>query len=411
MLVVFLVSLSLAVSVAALALGAGGMSVIEGSLVGGGTGFLSLLVGLAFRASLPAKSEFDPQLLMRRLTELEDRIAATSRRMDAVERFERAEPQRGSEALTAELALVSELLRQVAETVAQHEALLLADEHDRVVHEASGDKALDQPQKPAAKKPQNRNLIEVRRSIEDKRVDLYLQPIVTLPQRKVRFYEALSRLRASDGQLMMPDAYIPLAERENLMPAIDHLLVLRSMQIARRLFQRGREAGIFCNIAMQSLLDPHFFSSLKEMVAADAGVASLIIFEIPHKHFKSLSLLEKESLLGLRAMGFQLSVDRVEDFRLNLKEMADLGVRYAKASADLFLKRAVEAGANIHVSDLSGLFERYGVGLIIDHVETEADVIELLDHNVTLAQGFVFSPPRPVRADILQTQDDERLAG
>ena len=39
-------------------------------------------------------------------------------------------------------------------------------------------------------------------AIDGSRIDLYLQPIVTLPQRKVRYYEALSRLKADNGDLV-----------------------------------------------------------------------------------------------------------------------------------------------------------------------------------------------------------------
>ena len=39
----------------------------------------------------------------------------------------------------------------------------------------------------------------IAKAVDANRIDLYLQPIVTLPQRKVRYYEALSRLRTEDG--------------------------------------------------------------------------------------------------------------------------------------------------------------------------------------------------------------------
>ena len=42
----------------------------------------------------------------------------------------------------------------------------------------------------------------IRGAIEANRIDLYLQPIVTLPQRKVRYYEAMSRLRTEAGELL-----------------------------------------------------------------------------------------------------------------------------------------------------------------------------------------------------------------
>src|SRR5690606_24045036 len=44
----------------------------------------------------------------------------------------------------------------------------------------------------------------IRDAVHANRIDLYLQPILTLPQRKVRYYEAMTRLRMEDGTLMLP---------------------------------------------------------------------------------------------------------------------------------------------------------------------------------------------------------------
>ena len=43
----------------------------------------------------------------------------------------------------------------------------------------------------------------IRSAIDANRIDLYLQPIVTLPQRKVRYYEAMSRLRTETGEVLL----------------------------------------------------------------------------------------------------------------------------------------------------------------------------------------------------------------
>ena len=45
----------------------------------------------------------------------------------------------------------------------------------------------------------NELLETIRASLEENRVDLYLQPTVSLPQRKLRYYDALSRLRDAGG--------------------------------------------------------------------------------------------------------------------------------------------------------------------------------------------------------------------
>ncbi|MFX8852638.1 EAL domain-containing protein, partial [Acinetobacter baumannii] len=52
----------------------------------------------------------------------------------------------------------------------------------------------------------------IKQAIEANRIDLHLQPVVTLPQRKIRFYETLTRLRTADGDTLYPADYIPIAE-------------------------------------------------------------------------------------------------------------------------------------------------------------------------------------------------------
>ena len=54
----------------------------------------------------------------------------------------------------------------------------------------------------------------IRSILEANRADLYLQPIVTLPQRKVRYYEAFTRLRSEDGTLLLPADFLKAAESD-----------------------------------------------------------------------------------------------------------------------------------------------------------------------------------------------------
>src|SRR3546814_16197386 len=68
-----------------------------------------------------------------------------------------------------------------------------------------------------------------RQALRDDRIDLVLQPIVLLPQRKRRYYECFSRLRHAYGEMILPAKYIAVAEREGIVSAIDHMLVVRCL--------------------------------------------------------------------------------------------------------------------------------------------------------------------------------------
>jgi cyclic-di-GMP phosphodiesterase TipF (flagellum assembly factor) len=57
---------------------------------------------------------------------------------------------------------------------------------------------------------------------------------------------------------------------------------------------------------------------------------------------------------------------------------------------------------DIHAADLSNLLFRYGLELVAEKIESESTVVDLLDYDVRYGQGFLFSPPKPVRAEVLQ---------
>src|SRR5262249_18008758 len=81
----------------------------------------------------------------------------------------------------------------------------------------------------------------IREAVDANRIDLFLQPIVTLPQRKVRYYEAVARLRAGDGEQLMAADFLPYAEAGGVMPKIDNLMLFRCVQVVRRLLAKNRE--------------------------------------------------------------------------------------------------------------------------------------------------------------------------
>lgn len=239
-------------------------------------------------------------------------------------------------------------------------------------------------------------------ALNSNRVELHLQPIVTLPQRQVKYYEAFTRLRDSRGELVEASAFLPEAVRSGLIARIDNLLLFRSVQVIRRLTSRNRNSALFCNISSLSLVDETFFPGFLEFVNANKSLADVLIFEFCQDDVADMGVMEMESLSALSEIGFSFSVDRISDMRMDFKSLAQKGFKYAKLNADYLIGRRAADHGHIHPSDFGDLLHRYGVELITDHVETESQVLELLDYDVRMAQGNLFSPPRPVRAEVLQ---------
>jgi cyclic-di-GMP phosphodiesterase TipF (flagellum assembly factor) len=242
----------------------------------------------------------------------------------------------------------------------------------------------------------------IREAVDANRIDLFLQPIVTLPQRKVRYYEAVARLRAGDGDPLMAADFLPYAEAGGLMPKIDNLMMFRCVQVVRRLLAKNREIGLFCNLSASTLVDAETFPQFSEFMEANKAIAPALVFEFTQSALRQMGPIENESLAALRERGYRFSLDNVTDLRIEPRDLAERGFRFVKVQSGLLLNRSGVAMSDIHPQDFSGLLSRHGIELIAAKIESEASVVDLLDYDVKFGQGFLFSPPRPVRPEVMQ---------
>jgi len=356
--------------------------------------------------------------LARQLAEFDRRLGFMESKVETV--LERALST--ARPLANELEELSRLVNQLADTVAQHDAALaapLGNDQAMPLHAAA---ELPPAARGAAAKPGNAAgsaasagrqipafsgldrdgiIAAIRAGIEAQRIELHLQPIVTLPQRKVRYYESVSRLNAGNGETVAAEDFLPYAEAGSLLPKLDSLSVLRCVQVVRRLLLKNRDIGLFCNLSVATLTDAGF-AQLLEFLEANRAIAPSLVFEFTHAAVRSMGPIEHESLAALAERGFRFSMDNLTDLRLEPRELTERGFRFIKASAALLLNRATSSTTNIHPADFSDLLGRFGIDLIADRIENESTVVDLLDYDVRFGQGFLFSPPRPVRPEALQ---------
>jgi cyclic-di-GMP phosphodiesterase TipF (flagellum assembly factor) len=243
----------------------------------------------------------------------------------------------------------------------------------------------------------------VRRALEDNRVELYLQPIVSLPQRRVRYYEALSRLRTEDGKIIMPAQYIKVAEPAGLMSVIDNMLLFRCVQAMQTWSQRNRDVGVYYNLSRETLQDRGFFSQFIDYLEANRELAGMLIFEIAQETFETLTAVENTNLTRLGDLGFTLSIDRVTSLDIDFAAARSRRVRFLKVPASIITGDPQETGARIHPADLKQWLMRYGLNLIADRIEYEREALAVLDFQVDYGQGFLFGEPKPIR-DVIMDQ-------
>lgn len=263
------------------------------------------------------------------------------------------------------------------------------------------------------RRPSGALLETIRDALTENRVDLYLQPVMALPQRKTVFYESFSRLRDETGRVLMPAEYLAVAEPAGLMTAIDNLLLFRCVQIVRRLAKQDRRVGIFCNISMASLADESFFPQFLDLLSDNRDLAGALIFEIGQAAFESRGSVEARNMGKLADLGFRFSLDKVVDLDLDLQDLSRSDVKFVKVAAQTLLDQLVEVDGrlilrslpDLAAEDFASLTRRYGVEVIAEKVESERQVVDILDLDIAYGQGHLFGEPRAIKDAVLAEAD------
>jgi cyclic-di-GMP phosphodiesterase TipF (flagellum assembly factor) len=384
---------------------------------------LAALIGMMLYDTLRGRGhdrgDVDDQIadLARGAADLARQMAETAARVGAMEnRIEGAmhRVHAAVDPISTEIGELGSLVRHIADAVASHAAalqqqgLLQAPAAPPPAAELAAESVPTPGESEAVPNRRLRGLSRegivhlIGRAADANRIDLYLQPIVTLPQRKVRYYEALSRLRTEEGDILPAGEFIDIAESVGLLPKLDNLLLFRCVQVLRRLQLKSRDVGLFCNVSASTLSDSVYFRQLLDFMDANRVLSTALIFEFTQRAYRSFGPIEHEGLAALAERGFRFSLDHVTDLRLEPKELADRSFRFLKVPVTLLLNPLSASQSDIHPGDLADLLARSGIDLIAERIESESGVVDLLDFDVRYGQGFLFSPPRPVRAEALQ---------
>ncbi|WGM37749.1 EAL domain-containing protein [Caulobacter sp. NIBR1757] len=329
---------------------------------------------------------------------LADQLEKVDAKLGEIVETVAVDAMRRSEALTSEVHQLEDLVQKMSDRL-----------EDQLTHQVSAARGQTR-----GRNPQSAALLDtVRDALADNRVDLYLQPIVSLPQRRTVFYESFSRLRDETGRVMMPAEYLSVAEPMGLVAAIDNLLLFRCVQIVRRLARQDRKVGIFCNISLGSLSDESFFPQFLEFLSANKDLAGALIFELGQAAFDQRGPVEARHMARLADLGFRFSLDKVTDLDLDFQDLARADIKFIKVGAQMLLDQLEETEGrliirslpDLHASDFARLTRRYGVETIVEKVESERQIVDILDLDMAFGQGHLFGEPRAIRDAILAEAD------
>lgn len=227
-------------------------------------------------------------------------------------------------------------------------------------------------------------------AIADAQIELHLQPIVGISDRRVLHYEVLTRLRSHTGTLMMPAEFLPAARATGRAADLDTRQLSSIVGLCHRIGDRHPETRLFCNLSGDSLQSDGFRAALAAFAKAQKALSQRIVFEIDAATAVALNTEAVADLRGIEAMGFAFSVDKAS--------LGDLPRLQSVFRRPGFLKLDAVMLADADPNVLKAL-ARGGTQVVATHVETEQQALSVRRSGVELGQGFLFGKPRPARMD------------
>ena len=236
----------------------------------------------------------------------------------------------------------------------------------------------------------------VRAAIAEERVEFHLQPVVGLPSRKHRGYEVLSRIRQTDGSVLEAERYLTIADRERLLLGIDSLMLDQVSLLIEETNRRHHTVLFFCNVSVETLGNPEFRARFAESDDAALSLRTKLVLELSQRDFAIALATQAEVIGELGRAGFCFSMDQVEHFDMGVDSLIDHQVRFVKLNRAFFL----DAKWRTAITDLHRRLAAQRIEVIVERVETEAQLHELEAFGLELGQGYLFGTPRPSRRQI-----------
>jgi diguanylate cyclase (GGDEF)-like protein len=234
-------------------------------------------------------------------------------------------------------------------------------------------------------------------------LELYLQPIraVDPASHPARHGELLLRLHA-EGTVLAPGAFLPAAERYDLMPAIDRWVVRQALrQIAPLYAGCASSPDLYAiNLSGASLSDPDFCDFVVDEIVASGILPSLLCFEITETVAISNLVPAREAIQRLRAVGCRFALD---DFGMGMSSFSylkNLAVDFLKVDGSFVRGIASNAADQAVVEAVNTIAHALGMSTIAEYVENGEILERLRALGVDYAQGYEIARPAPLAAHL-----------
>lgn len=249
---------------------------------------------------------------------------------------------------------------------------------------------------PPLSKTQSR-IAAVADSLVAGRVDVELEPIISLVDQHNSHYEVAVNVHGADGERLVENSGFDGLKGTGLLPLFDGARLNRSVSIAQRLQERSKKGRVFSSYNGESLTNPSFMADAQSALKDRPGIGAQLVFGFQQGGIDVFSSSEWAAISNLRQLHAVFAIEQMAHLDIDLKQLVSAGFLYAKVPCARFLEGLRFGGRPVHGNELVRYITGAGMTLIVDQIDSEQQVQGLAQWGVQLGQGKVFGGRRAVK--------------
>jgi len=235
---------------------------------------------------------------------------------------------------------------------------------------------------------------QIEGAIAADKLALYVQAVVSLPQRTLMQSEVVTRLLDDERIPISAAQFLPMASRHGLMPRLDcHMLELL---LARIDAGANLAPVIAVNISAQTVADAASRRRLADLLARRRDFAARLVFEMTEFGVIQVPALSLSFAAEIRQLGAQFALDNFGLQRESLRQLHYLLPHYIKLAPAYTKELTQNQDSRFIVSSLISIARPLEIGIIAQAVESESLILLLEEMGFAGYQGYASGRPAPI---------------
>jgi diguanylate cyclase (GGDEF)-like protein/PAS domain S-box-containing protein len=244
----------------------------------------------------------------------------------------------------------------------------------------------------------------IRDGLDEDRFVLQAQPIRNLATGATGQFELLLRLRDPFGELISPAAFLPAAERYDLIGAIDRWVVSRSIAMLAAENRRGRRLTFEVNISGRSAGDPDLLALIEGELRAHEVDPEQVIFEITETTAVANIPRAQEFAHRLAALGCRFALDDFGAAFASFYYLKHLPFDYLKIDGEFVRGCVTDRTDQLVIRAVVDIARGLGKRTVAEMVGDEETLNLVRELGVDYVQGFHIGRPAPLARWLVESK-------